>query len=159
MKRFLILLIISLQVLLLSACKNEEVFGDYSLTYSFSENSAVHSSNSEKEEASTLELSSNTKCAEQHEIVSFKNTIYAGDKANIKIKGLPSTDYSIAVFYSSGQSKSKDLITKSSNENGVVFWEWRVGFNTKPGCYSLIISKSSEQVIKTEFNVISRDAE
>lgn len=66
--------------------------------------------------------------------------IKKGSLSEIKIKGEPNTEYSIKVYYASGISKSKELVSKSSDSDGYVTWEWKVSSNTKSGNYKFVIN-------------------
>ena len=69
----------------------------------------------------------------------------AGDLVNITVQGSPTTLYDISVIYSSGPSSSKDLYAKESDADGNVSWSFKVGNNTKPGNYEIIISSESQK--------------
>ncbi len=154
MKRLYFLSLLLIISLSLCACESDEIFGDYSLTYSYNSNTQQTAS-SKTEEVTDYDnkISSNSNISSGHKLLSFVDNVNPGEKASIKIEGTPKTEYSIAVFYSSGQSKSKDLLPKVSDSNGIVSWEWRVGINTKPGTYNIIISQNGKTVIKTDFTI------
>ena len=63
-----------------------------------------------------------------------------GKESNIKIKGNPNTNYDIKVYYKSGVSKSKELISKESDGEGYVEWVWKVPSNVKTGNYKFMIN-------------------
>ena len=86
-------------------------------------------------------------------LLEMTETVAAGKKASVTVKGLPNTEYSITVTYSS-VSEAKGLENKLSDENGAVSWSWRVGNKTKPGKYKIEIQCSTEK-ITLYFNVIS----
>ena len=157
MKRTPLLFLLLMISLFLSSCESDEIFGDYSLTYSYNSNTSQTVSSSSDSESEAKNNSGLVNASSGHRILSFVNSVKPGEKASIKIEGVPETEYSIAVFYSSGQSKSKDLLPKTSDAQGIVSWEWRVGINTSQGNYSVIISAEGETVIKTEINVLSKE--
>lgn len=85
-------------------------------------------------------------------ILSVSGSVAAGSNATIKAKGKPNTEYDITVYYSSGASTSKDLNPKTSDDSGAVEWTWKVGINTKPGEYRIVISGAGKN-IETTFTV------
>lgn len=85
-------------------------------------------------------------------ILSVSSPVTQGQTAKLKAKGQPNAVYSIAVFYSSGQSTAKGLEEKTSDSDGTVFWEWKVGYRTKAGTYRIVVSGSGEST-ETTFTV------
>ncbi len=79
--------------------------------------------------------------------------VKAGSSATASIVGTPNTVYTISVYYSSGASKSKDLIAKKSDKDGNVSWTWNVGSKTKAGKYSVVIS--GDKTVELELEVIN----
>ena len=71
--------------------------------------------------------------ASEIDIISYTNQVEAGSIAFVEIKGKPSTEYRISVYYSTRASKAQGLENKMSDANGYVRWEWKVGPNTNPG--------------------------
>ena len=63
-----------------------------------------------------------------------------GSDSTIKIKGSPNTNYDIKVYYKSGLSKSKELVSKESDSEGYVEWVWKVPSNVKTGSYKFMIN-------------------
>jgi len=153
MKSALSIALILTLLISLSSCKSQDIFGDYSLKYSFS-SMAYGTVSKEKELISSENQSSDEN---QIEIITFISEINPGQFAYLEIKGEPNTTYSITVTYSSGPSKSKDLCDKISNSLGVVSWKWRVGVNTLPGEYSVVVSSGGQDVIKTHIVVKSKE--
>ncbi len=80
--------------------------------------------------------------AKSHEItvISYPKRIKNGETATLTIKGLPNTEYSIKVYYSSGASKAAGLENKISDSNGNVSWKWRIGSRTNEGEHKIEIS-------------------
>ena len=74
------------------------------------------------------------------EFKSYPDHVDAGATATVKIQGAPNTEYSIYVNYGGSESKAKGLETKTSDDNGLVSWEWKVGTNTSKGEYSITVS-------------------
>ncbi len=94
---------------------------------------------------SNNESSSNNSLEESLELISLNTSVKAGESVNIKVKGSPHTLYDISVIYSSGPSNSKDLYAKESDAVGNVSWSFKVGNNTKPGSYEIIISSGTQK--------------
>lgn len=65
---------------------------------------------------------------------------------------LPDTVYSITVYYSSGPSTAKGLTDKTSDADGTVSWEWKVGQRTKAGTYRIVITGGGDSA-ETTFTV------
>lgn len=82
----------------------------------------------------------------------YTDSVKAGSDAFVTVQGAPNTDYSIHVFYDSGESKASGLEKKTSDDNGFVTWEWKVGTSTEPGAYTITVegNRTSESV---SFNV------
>lgn len=91
------------------------------------------------------------------ELLTLTETVSAGKKASVTVKGLPNTEYRITVTYSS-VSQAKGLENKYSDESGVISWTWRVGNKTKPGKYKIEIQCETEK-ITLYFNVTSPQTE
>ena len=70
---------------------------------------------------------------------SYTDYVDAGATASVTIQGAPNTDYSIHVYYSSGESNADGLEQKTSDENGFVTWEWEVGTKTSKGEHSITV--------------------
>lgn len=84
----------------------------------------------------------------------FNNTLHRNDDATVEIKGLPNTEYSIKVMYSSGASTAKGLENKVSDSNGYVSWTWHVGGRTALGGGKSIIIKGGGESITLTFSVV-----
>lgn len=70
--------------------------------------------------------------------------------ATLKIKGKPNTEYHIEVYYSSGSSNAEGLENKTSDKNGYVTWQWKVGAKTKEGSHRILIFGGGEK-LETSF--------
>ncbi len=91
---------------------------------------------SEEETASTPDSSERENIC----VISLTDEVKRGGKAKLVISGLPNTEYTIKVYYSTTVSTAKGLEAKFSDEKGTVEWEWRVGSRTKPGSHKIVIS-------------------
>ena len=79
-------------------------------------------------------------------VVSYTETVSAGEAASITIQGKPHTQYSITVRYKSGPSKAAGLEAKTAGADGRVSWSWKVGSRTTPGSYPISISGDGESI-------------
>jgi len=59
--------------------------------------------------------------------------------ATLAISTSPSANCSIVVHYKSGPSRAKGLVPKVASSSGRVNWTWRVGSNTTPGRWPIIV--------------------
>lgn len=85
-------------------------------------------------------------------ITNQTTSINAGAYAFITVKGSPNTVYDIDVHYKSGVSTSSTLNDKTSDTNGNVRWDWKVGSRTSAGTYKIVISGGGKS-ITTYFEV------
>ena len=138
--------IILLLLLLLTSCRS----GDLMTVYSEGETTVAASTEAETEPPE-LSVGSLT-------LVDVTDTVPAGKKATVTVKGLPNTEYSITVTYSTSVSQASGLEAKTTDENGLVSWTWRVGNNTKPGRYTVEIQSRTEK-ITLYFNVTAPQTE
>lgn len=77
-----------------------------------------------------------------------------GGEASVTVKTKPYASGSIEVDYKSGPSKAKGLGPKKANGQGVISWSWKVGSNTTPGTYNVIIRLGGQTI--TRYLVVSR---
>lgn len=80
------------------------------------------------------------------EVTNVSSSVYPGEYAYVSVQGEPNTDYSITVTYKSGASTAAGLYTKTSDSNGNVSWEWKVGTRTSSGTYPIRISGGGQTV-------------
>jgi hypothetical protein len=119
----------------------------------------VETASTKSEEKTTSEVA--TQQAENSQIetaaaisfVDYTDRVIAGEKASVTVQGEPNTDYTIHVMYDSGESKAGGLDPKTSDDNGVVSWEWEVGANTNKGTASISVSGGGATA-QTTFEVI-----
>lgn len=86
------------------------------------------------------------------EVISVTSPIGRNETAALTVKGKPNTEYDISVFYSSGASEASGLENKTSDANGKVTWEWKIGGRTNPGTYRITVTGGG-QTLETEFTV------
>ena len=79
-------------------------------------------------------------------VMFWSEQVQAGETATVKIQGDPNTVYTIQAFYSSGASSAKGLEPKTSDENGIVSWSWKVSANVSPGRYRIRITGGGQAV-------------
>lgn len=75
--------------------------------------------------------------------VTFVNaplTVGRGSNATLQAKTAPNTSCSIEVDYKSGPSKAAGLGPATSDAAGNVGWTWKVGANTTPGSWPIIVT-------------------
>ncbi len=60
--------------------------------------------------------------------------------ATLTISTTPRANCSIVVRYKSGPSRAKGLIPKVVGGSGRVSWTWRVGSNTTPGRWPIVVT-------------------
>lgn len=86
-------------------------------------------------------------------VIAVPGDVKRGSSATLTICGRPNTLYSIKVKYSSGYSSAGGLTDTLSDEDGICSWSWRVGVNTSPDEYEIIISDDQNSYMLT-FKVI-----
>ena len=69
----------------------------------------------------------------------YTNYVEAGSNATVTIQGTPNTEYKIHVYYDSGESTAQGLEAKTSDANGMVTWEWKVGSKTTTGTHAITV--------------------
>ena len=127
----------------------------------FHEETAVKESVSEEMNTETLNAYDTTQSTETQteaavtetdsssyklELVSITSPAARNSEATVKIKGLPNTDYSIAVMYSSGKSGASGLEDKTSDSDGYITWSWKIGGRTNTGSYKIIVTGKSDRL-------------
>lgn len=75
-------------------------------------------------------------------IVSITSPIEAGSYAVLIAEATPNSQCTITVYYNSGPSSASGLGAKTADSNGNVSWEWKIGSNTSPGEYKIIVTSS-----------------
>jgi len=76
-------------------------------------------------------------------------TVRRGATATVAAHTAPSVQCSIVVRYKSRPSKAQGLGPKTADEGGDVAWSWKVGTNTTPGAWPVIIT-CGEAAARTE---------
>ena len=76
--------------------------------------------------------------------------------ATLEVKTAPEALCSITVLYKSGPSRAKGLVPQQANARGRAAWTWRVGSNTTPGQWPIVVvcRKGGDQAeLRTSFDV------
>ncbi len=83
------------------------------------------------------------------ELSSMIDSVFPGNSEYIRIKGDPDTVYSIRVKYKSGYSTAEGLEDKKTDYDNEASWMWKVGTNTTPGTYPIIITNTKTYYSET----------
>lgn len=67
----------------------------------------------------------------------------AGAYATCTAKTAPGAICSITVYYKSGPSTAQGLYTKTAGSAGSVSWTWKVGTNTTPGTWRIVVRSTA----------------
>jgi hypothetical protein len=83
-------------------------------------------------------------------VVSVSSPISRGDYASLTVSS--SARCSIAVLYKSGPSVAKGLYPKQP-ARGRITWSWKVGTNTTPGRWPIVVACGRAGTLRTSFVV------
>ena len=72
-------------------------------------------------------------------VLEFTEVVERGDRATLRIHGKPNTEYGITVYLKSGPSTNSALVSKLSDEHGIVEWNWKVYKGTATGKFKIVI--------------------
>jgi hypothetical protein len=80
-----------------------------------------------------------------------------GANATLTAKTAPGASCSIKVYYKSGPSTAQGLTTKTADSSGIVSWAWKVGTNTTPGSWRIVVtaSKDGQTITKETYFTVS----
>ena len=73
-------------------------------------------------------------------LVSLTSPIKRGATATLSIKTTPGAYCTITVIYKSGPGQAAGLGPKTAGSDGRVSWSWKVGTNTTPGTWSIVVT-------------------
>lgn len=73
-------------------------------------------------------------------LVQLSSPVAPFTDATIQVKTVPGTACAIAVLYKSGPSRAKGLDPRTADRSGFVSWRWRVGSNTTPGQWPVVVT-------------------
>lgn len=82
-------------------------------------------------------------------ITSVTSPVGRNETATLSIKGKPNTEYTINVYYSTQASTASGLEKKTSDNDGVVVWSWKIGGSTKGGAHRIVIIGGDERAETT----------
>jgi len=85
-------------------------------------------------------------------LISITSPIRRGATASVSVVGIPDTQYTISVYYSSGASTASGLGPKTSDASGKVSWSWKIGTRTTQTGHYLVISGGG-QSLTVDFTV------
>ncbi|SDN53300.1 zinc ribbon domain-containing protein [Acetanaerobacterium elongatum] len=111
------------------------------------------SESSEIKNESSLAMTASTAVSEEISVISITSPVSPNENASLTIQGVPNTEYSILVYYSSGASKADGLEKKMSDDSGQVTWSWKIGGKTKSGSYRIVI-KGGNKTLSTSITVV-----
>lgn len=77
------------------------------------------------------------------ELIYISPEISPGKTVKLEIKGTPNTLYDISVYYVSGKSTSSAFTAKTSDENGLASWEWKISANTARRSFRAVIKSDN----------------
>ena len=89
-------------------------------------------------------------------VISLSSPVAPFDDATIQVQTRPGANCHITVLYKSGPSRARGLIPQSADSKGRIAWTWRVGSNTTPGRWPIVITceKDGERgELRTSFEV------
>ena len=73
------------------------------------------------------------------ELVSLTTPVGPFSDATLEAKTTPGANCTIVVLYKSGPSRARGLVPQDASSRGRVSWTWRVGSNTTPGRWPVIV--------------------
>jgi hypothetical protein len=74
------------------------------------------------------------------DLVSLISPVDHGADATITVRTLPAVQCSITVYYKSGPSTAQGLSPQMANGDGICSWTWKVGTNTTPGTWRIVVT-------------------
>lgn len=89
-------------------------------------------------------------------VVSLSSPVQPFTDATLEARTAPGATCEITVIYKSGPSVAKGLVSKLADSRGDIAWRWRVGSNTTPGKWPIIVACSKGQdraQLETAFEV------
>jgi len=89
-------------------------------------------------------------------VVSLSSPVVPFTDATMQIQTTPGASCAITVLYKSGPSRAKGLYPQTADAKGRVTWQWRVGSNTTPGRWPIVVrcEKGGENgELRTSFEV------
>ncbi len=121
-------------------------------TESDTESEAVVGSESESDRMSEEGEVSLTEPLQRLTVTYLRTPVHRNQMTTIVLDCKPSTMYRIEVHYQSGISSAKGLEDKLSDDEGRVYWSWKIGGKTAPGTYKIVVTGGGES-LTTYFSV------
>jgi S1-C subfamily serine protease len=91
-------------------------------------------------------------------ITSLTSHVSPGTNARLEIRTTPGAECAITVVYMSGPSRARGLEPKIADTGGQIAWVWRVGTNTTPGTWPILIEcVFGDQRVETQTEFSVRD--
>ncbi len=90
------------------------------------------------------------------QITPITSPVSPGTNARLEIQTTPGAECAITVVYMSGPSRARGLEPKVADTGGQIAWVWRVGTNTTPGTWPILIEcvfGGQRAETRTEFTV------
>ena len=72
-------------------------------------------------------------------VVSLTSPAVPFSDATVTIQTSPGANCSITVIYKSGPSRARGLDPQTADGRGRITWQWRVGSNTTPGRWPIVV--------------------
>lgn len=72
-------------------------------------------------------------------VVSLTSPVAPFTDATIQVQTTAGARCAITVLYKSGPSRAKGLFSQTADGKGRITWRWRVGSNTTPGRWPIVI--------------------
>lgn len=72
-------------------------------------------------------------------VVSLSSPVAPFTDATIQVQTTAGAACAITVLYKSGPSKAKGLYPQTADSKGRITWRWRVGSNTTPGRWPIVV--------------------
>jgi hypothetical protein len=85
--------------------------------------------------------------------LSLTSPVRAGSYASLAVTVSPKARCTIAVVYDTVVSEAKGLGPKTG---GKITWRWRVGTNTHPGAWPIVVKCGKAGTLRTKIRVLSR---
>ncbi len=73
-------------------------------------------------------------------LLSLSSPVAPFTDATIQVQTVPGASCVITVLYKSGPSRAKGLYPQKVDSKGLVTWRWRVGSNTPPGRWPIVLA-------------------
>lgn len=89
-------------------------------------------------------------------VVALTSAVAAWDTATLAVETEPGAECRITVWYKSGPSRARGLVSKVADGQGRVSWSWVVGSNTTPGTWPISVTclaGAREGRVQTSFSV------